>query len=214
MITLRPLQFVDLALKSASDPGVKLNPDGTVKADYFVIATGARVGALVYLLDTYRAQIPFPQQVRAMVREWKTWKSTKIGIEANAYQWALGQQAWEQGVPCVPVSYPGDKVQKWQLATPHFETGRVRIRAVKENGVLVPHPSMRRFVREALDAPFGDHDDTLDAITGLVLMLTSPDFQAKEFHGALTPGYSFATLGGLSPGRRSGDPFDAFKSPF
>lgn len=211
MITLRPIQFVDLALKSAKDPGVKMNVDGTVKADWFVIVTAARINALVYLLDMYRAQIPFPEQVKAIEREHRQWKSYKIGIENHAYQWALGQAAFERGLPVVPVTYPGDKVYKAQLATPHFETGRVRIRAVNENGHLVPHPAFKRFITEALDFPFGDYDDCVDAAVGAVLMCTSEEFLGQEFSGAVTPGFSVVIVGGA---RRRGDPYDQFPSNF
>lgn len=215
MITIRPIQFVDLALKSDKDPGVKLNTDGTVKADWFCLTTAARIGALVYLLDQYRAQIPFPDQVRAIQREHKRWKSYKIGIENHAYQWALGQAAFEKGLPVVPVSFPGDKVFKAQLATPHFETGRVRMRAVMENGRLVPHPCFRRFMLEALDFPFGDHDDTVDSACGAVLMCTSEEFLGQEFAAVTAPGFAFAVSGAGRKGRISGgDQFDVFPSNY
>jgi phage terminase large subunit-like protein len=213
MLTLRPYQFCDLALKSEKDPGVKMNPDGSVRADYFVDATASRTGPLVYLLDLYRAQIPFPEQVRAIAREHHQWKSVKIGVEDVAYQWALGQACWEQGLPVVPVPVPGDKVFKAQLATPHFETGRVRIRGVKENGVLVPHPALRRFVKEALDFPFGEADDTVDAVVGVVLMCTSEEFIGKEYHGSMTKGFGIAIAGGTGRIHR-GDPYDVFRSVY
>jgi phage terminase large subunit-like protein len=213
LITLRPIQFYDLALKSEKDPGVKINPDGTVKADFFCGATAARVGPLVYLLDIYRAQIPFPEQVRRLVIEHHQWKSRVIGIENHAYQWALGQAAWEIGLPVVPVTLPGDKVMKAQLATPHFDSGRVRIRGIKENGVLVPHPALRRFVREALNFPFDETDDTVDAVVGAVVMCTSEEFVGKEFAGAVTKGFGLAIAGGSGRIWR-GDPYDVFRSAY
>jgi hypothetical protein len=211
VLTLRPMQFADLALKSEKDPGVKLNPDGSVKADYFCEATASRTGPLVYLLDMYRGQIPFPEQVKRLGLEHNQWKSSKIGIEDVAYQWALGQAAWDKGLPVVPVPVPGDKVFKAQLATPHFETGRVRLRGVKENGILVPHPALRRFVREALDFPFGDYDDTVDAVVGVVLMCTNEEFIGKEYHGGVSRGFGVVVAGGT--GRRHNiDPYDVFRS--
>lgn len=188
-------------------------PDGTVKANWFCICTACRIKQLVYLLDMYRAQIPFPEQVRALTREHATWHSWKIGIENKAYQWALGQQAWERGLPVVPVDQPGDKVYKWQLATPHFETGRVRIRAVKgPHSYLEPHPAFRRFMKEALDAPFGDYDDTVDAACGAVHMLTGPDFVESEYSGGVQKGFS-VVIGGTSR-RFNTDMFDVFRSSY
>jgi len=221
MIALRPMQFVDLALMSDKGPEAKeirRRPDGTVIADYFCIVTASRVHSLVYLLDMYRAQIPFPDQVRTLVREHHHWHSVKIGIENHGYQWALGQAAWDKGLPVFPVTYPGDKVYKWQLSTPHFETGRVRIRGIKEpNGELVVHPAFKRFISEALDAPYGENDDTLDAVTGVVLMCTGPEFVDAEFSGTVTKGFSIQIAGGT--GRKYGigpirDPYDVFDSTY
>jgi phage terminase large subunit-like protein len=214
LITIRPVQYADLATKSEKDPGVKMLPDGTVRGDWFALCTVARIKQLVYLLDMYRAQIPFPEQVKTLIREHLAWKSWRIGIENIAYQWALGQAAWAQGLPVVPVNAPGDKVFKWQLATPHFETGRVRIRGVKgAQGYLEPHPAFKRFIKEALDAPFGDYDDCLDAVCGAVLMVTGPDFVNSEFSGAMSKGFSVIVAGGT--GRRYNvDQFDEFRSNY
>lgn len=222
MIALRPRQFVDLAILSEHDPQARKNPDGSIKADWFVIATAERVKALVYLLDIYRAQIPFPEQVRVVKREHLYWHSTMVGVENVAFQWALGQAAFEQGVPVVPVKYTGDKLYRAQLATPHFETGRVRIRGVKDsNGQIVAHPAFKRFMREAVDFPYGDHDDTVDAVVGVVLMCTGEEFVAKEYAGSIQPGFSIAIAGGTGRkwnipgvGVAGGSQFDVFKSVY
>lgn len=219
MLVLRPYQFVDLALKSDKDAEVRRRPDGSVIADWFCIATASRVKALVYLLDLYRAQIPFPEQVKVLVREHHNWHSSKIGIENHGYQWALGQAAWDKFLPVFPVTYPGDKVYKWQLGTPHFESGRVRIRGVKEpSGELIVHPAFKRFMVEAMDAPYGESDDTLDAVTGVVLMCTGPEFTDTEFVGGIARGFSIMIAGGTGRqwhiGGRRGDQFDVFPSEY
>lgn len=221
MLVLRPLQFVDLALKSDKDKDkeVRRRPDGTVIADWFCIATASRVKSLVYLLDLYRAQIPFPDQVKALVREHKQWHSVKIGIENHGYQWALGQAAWDKGLPVFPVTYPGDKVYKWQLGTPHFESGRVRIPGVREsNGDLVAAPAFKRFLVEAMDAPYGENDDTLDAVTGVVLMCTGPEFVDMDFSGSISKGFSIQIAGGTGRkwhiGGMHRDPYDVFDSNY
>lgn len=213
MIPINPIQYVDLAIKTEKDPGVKLNPDGTVKADWFVIATGCRVQQQILLLDIFRAQIGFPEQVRAIKQQHLRWKSSKIGIEDVAYQWAIGQQLWESGFPAIPVKSVGDKVFRATLVTPHWETGRVRMRGVKEGDVFLPHPSMKRFVKEAEDFPFGDYDDVLDAVVGLVQMLTDEELMAStQLVVHHQPGMAVAstTRGGAS----RGDPYDVFKSPY
>jgi phage terminase large subunit-like protein len=215
MLTIRPIQFCDLALLSEKDPGVKFDALGNVVADWFCICTAVRIKMLIYLLDMYRAQIPFPEQVKALNREHQMWHSWQIGIEAHGYQWALGQQAWEKGLPVVPVTLPGDKVQKWQLSTPHYETGRVRIRGqMGANGFLSPHPAFKRFIKEALDAPYGDHDDTVDAATGAVYMLTSPDFVNAEPTASMGKGFAVIIAGGTGRRRHIGDPYDCFRSNY
>lgn len=211
MIQLLPLQYCDLALKTEKDPGIKLKADGTADADFFCIATAARIQQLVLLLDLFRTQIQFPDQVRALVTEHHRWKSWKIGIESNAYQWALGQAAWDKGLPVIPVPSTKDKVSRAQLTTPHFETGRVRIRGVLENGVLVVHPSLRRFVTEAIDFPFGDHDDAVDSIVGVIQMCMDEEIMGQKLVASTAPGFSVMVSGGQRPGR---DPFDVFRSPF
>lgn len=215
MITLRPIQYADLALKKENDPAVKILPDGSVRADWFALCTAVRVKQLIYLLDLYRAQIPFPEQVKVLVREHLAWKSFKIGIEDIAYQWSLGQQAWQKGLPVVPVPVPGDKVYKWQLGTPHFETGRVRIRGVLgSHGHLELHPAFKRFYKEAMDAPFGDYDDTVDAVIGAVLMLTGPEFIEQEFAGGMTSGFSVVIAGGTGRRYPIRDQYDVFPSRY
>jgi len=210
MIALRPLQFCDLAVKTEKDPGVKMKPDGTVLADWFVIATGAKINTFLYVLDIFRAQLSFPEQVKAIKREHLHWKSIFVGIEDYAYQWSLGQQAWTEGVPCLPCSYPGDKVYKAQVITNHIETGRVRFRGIKEGNTLVIHPSLRRWMTESRDFPFGDNDDVVDAIVGLIHMAMDEEVVAKQFAGTVTSGYAMAIVGGV----RRGDPFDVIRSNY
>lgn len=210
MITVRPCQYCDLAMKSEQDPGIKLKADGSLDADWFCIATAARIAQLVYILDIYRAQISFPEQVKAIVREHRHWRSWKIGIESNNYQWALGQAVWDKGLPVVPVHSAKDKIQRAQMVTPHFETGRVRIRGVKEVGVLSCHPKLRRFEEEAMDFPFGDYDDVVDAVVGVVQMCLDDEIQGMQPVGSVQSG--FAVVSALGGGRRRGDPFDVFKS--
>jgi len=207
------MQYADLALTDEDTPGITLKPDGTVDADWFVIATAARVGGFCYLLDIYRAQIPFPMQVKMLKQEHQRWHSFKIGIEKNAYQWALGQAAIEKyGLPCVPVVSVNDKVTRAQMITPHFENGQVRLRGVMENGALVAHPALRRFIEEAVDFPFGDSDDVVDAVCGVIQMCYDEEIQAMKPDMSISAGMSVVLTGGRRV--RGGDIFDVFRSEF
>jgi predicted phage terminase large subunit-like protein len=208
-ILLRPLQYCDLALEKEKQPPIKVRPDGTTDKDFFVIATAAKVAAFVYLLDLFRAQITFPDQVKAIVREHKRWHSWKIGIEDNAYQWALGQAVWDKGLPVIPIPSTKDKVARAQLVTPHFETGRVRLRGVKMAGIVVAHPIFEIFESEALDFPNGRNDDTVDAVTGVVQMCMDEEIVGMELH--MVKGSLGVVRGG---GFRRGDPYDVFPSAY
>jgi len=217
VISLRPLLYADLAVKTEHDPGVRLKADGTVDADWFCMAIGAKVQQFIYILDLYRAQITFPEQVRAIIREYHRWKVWKIGIESNNYQWALGQQIWEAGLPAVPLPSSSDKVYRATMVTPHIETGRVRFRGVMENGVLVSHPALRRFFEEAADFPFGDRDDAVDAVVGLIQMATSEEIMGQELALVHKPGYGLVTTSGSYAGgirQHKRDPFDVMVSNY
>lgn len=208
-ILLRPLQYCDLALQKEKQPEVRVRPDGSTDKDWFVIATAARVAAFVYLLDIFRSQLTFPDQVKAIVREHRRWHSWKIGIEDNAYQWALGQAVWDKGLPVMPIPSTKDKVSRAQLVTPHFETGRVRIRGVKLSGVTVSHPVFEIFENEALDFPNGRNDDTVDAVVGVVQMALSEEIIGMELH--MAKGNLGIARGSISRYKR-GDQFDVFPS--
>lgn len=213
MITVRPFQYADLAIKSEDDPGVKILPNGEVEADWFVLTTAFRLGAFCFVLEQYRAQIDFPRQVKVLRQEHRRWHSTKVGIESNAYQWALGQAAIAQNVPCIPIQSQRDKVSRAQMVTPHFETARVRFRGMLENGVWVPHPSLKMCFEEMGDFPFGSTDDCVDSLVGVVQMCFDDEIQETQLVATVTPGLGIAIVGSGGRGR-GGDPFDVFKSPY
>lgn len=212
MITVRPMQYADLAIKSENDPGITMNPDGSVKSDWFVLTTVFRLAQVAYVLEQYRAQIDFPRQVKVLQQEHRRWHSWKVGIESNAYQWALGQAAIEKNVPCVPIVSVKDKVARAQMVTPHFETGRVRFRGMLENGIWVPHPSLKACVEEMNDFPFGANDDCVDSMVGAVQMCFDDEIQGQQLSAVMTPGLSLVIAG--AGGRRGGDPYDVFRSPY
>jgi phage terminase large subunit-like protein len=83
-----------------------------------------------YLLDYYLGHIAFPDQLDK-IEEWHLkWRPMMIGIESNAFQVALEQQASRlTGFPnTVPVFSKGKKEDRILRMSPLFKTGRVRIR--------------------------------------------------------------------------------------
>lgn len=85
----------------------------------------------VYLLDYWLGHIAFPDQL-AKIEEWHLkWRPQLIGVESNAFQRALEQQASRlAGFPnTVPVFSKGKKEERILRMAPLFKAGRVRIRA-------------------------------------------------------------------------------------
>jgi predicted phage terminase large subunit-like protein len=137
------------------DPAVSLSD----KADRFAMALigVAKDGSQAYLLELYADRIPFPDQI-TKIQEWHLkYRPDLIGIESNAYQRALAQQAMRiPGLPpIVPVISKGKKEERILAMAPLFKIGRVRI-----------HRRHRDFIEEwvSYDSSLKNtHDDTLDA---------------------------------------------------
>lgn len=84
---------------------------------------------MAFLLDYWAGHIQFPDQVDT-IREWQLkWRPELIGIEANAYQKVLAQQANRlQGFPgIVPVISKGSKTERLIGLSPTLKIGKLRI---------------------------------------------------------------------------------------
>lgn len=82
-----------------------------------------------FLLDYWKGTIQFPDQVDK-IREYQLkWRPELIGIESNAYQRVLAQQANRlQGFPgIVPVMSKGSKTERLISMSPIFKIGKLRI---------------------------------------------------------------------------------------
>lgn len=115
------------------DPAISLSDE----ADYFAIAVLGLTddNAQAFLLDYFLGRVPFPDQID-LIREWQLkWRPELIGVEANAFQKALVQQAsrLETFPGIVPVysgagrRTGGDKVSRILSMSPLFKIGKVRI---------------------------------------------------------------------------------------
>lgn len=109
------------------DPAISISD----QADFFAIAV---VGVTddneqVYLLDTFLGRVPFPDQVD-LIREWQLkWRPELIGVESNAFQKAIAQQAARLDTfpGIVPVISKGVKNERILTMSPLFKIGKVRI---------------------------------------------------------------------------------------
>jgi predicted phage terminase large subunit-like protein len=115
----------------------------------------------VYLINTFKDKIPFPEQVEMISRWANKYRPMYIGVEANAYQRVLVQQTYRlPGLPnIVSVFTAGrdkeSKKKRIMAMSPLFDAGRVRI-----------HRSQRDFIDQWISYdPTLSHpkDDLLDA---------------------------------------------------
>jgi phage terminase large subunit-like protein len=116
-----------LRLYLGVDPAISLKED----ADNFAMALLGitKDGTQGFLLDYFLGHIAFPDQLDK-IREWQLkYRPELIGIEANAYQVALAQQAARlEGFPgIVPVMSKGKKNDRILSMSPLFKIGKIRI---------------------------------------------------------------------------------------
>lgn len=163
-----------LALRKymAVDPAVSLSD----RADHFCMALVgiSNDNSQAFLLATYKDRIPFPDQVDK-IKEWfLKYRPEYIGIESNAYQRALAQQAERMtGLPpIVPVISRGKKFERILSMAPIFKIGKMRI-----------HKSQKDFIDEwvSYDSTMkNSEDDLLDAVeialgaAGVLLPIYTP----------------------------------------
>lgn len=109
------------------DPAISLSDD----ADHFSMAV---IGITddqeqVFLLDTYKGRVAFPDQID-LIREWQLkWRPELIGVESNAFQKAIIQQTSRLDTfpGIVPVYSKGQKNDRILAMSPLFKIGKVRI---------------------------------------------------------------------------------------
>jgi len=109
----------------------------------------------IYVLDMLRLKARFPEQLAALEHLARHWRPRLIGIEGVAYQAALGQAAWDLGLPVRTQSEARSKAVRIEAAGVHVARGNV----------LLPldQPWAADFRSEAAGYPAGAHDDQLDA---------------------------------------------------
>ncbi|HEX2618258.1 MAG TPA: phage terminase large subunit [Flavobacteriales bacterium] len=110
------------------DPAVSIADD----ADDFAMAVigVTHDGDQAFLVDYYLGHIPFPEQVDKIAEWHLKWRPEMIGVESNAFQRALEQQASRlPGMPpVVPVFAKGKKEERILAMGPMFKLGKVRVR--------------------------------------------------------------------------------------
>jgi predicted phage terminase large subunit-like protein len=138
------------------DPAISLSD----RADQFAMAVVGitKDRTMGFVLDTYLGRIEFPDQLD-LIQTWLLkWRPTYIGIESNAYQKALVQQATRlDGFPnIIPVMSKGKKNERILTMSPVFKTGKIRL-----------HHTQNEFIDQWVSfdpEKKNQHDDLLDAV--------------------------------------------------
>lgn len=146
----------DLEMYIGVDPAISLSET----ADRFAMACIAKRpdGSQAYLYDIYAGRIPFPEQLEKIQEWFIKYRPVYIGIESNAFQQALAQQAMRmEGLPpIIPMFAKGQKSIRILSMAPSFKIGRIQIRE-----------DHRDFIDEWLDYDSqirNPKDDCLDAV--------------------------------------------------
>jgi phage terminase large subunit-like protein len=147
--------YYDLDIYMGVDPAISLSD----RADQFAMAVigVTKDRSQAFILDLYAGRIEFPDQLD-LIQTWLLkWRPIYIGIESNAFQVALAQQAARlDGFPnIVAVISKGKKNERILSMSPVFKTGKIRI-----------HDSHRDFIDQwvAFDPEKKNQkDDLLDA---------------------------------------------------
>jgi predicted phage terminase large subunit-like protein len=141
----------EMAIYMGVDPAISK----AATADYFaLVVVGLDDAYTIWILETYRDRLDFPEQVQLIKSKAAQWDPGEIRIENQFYQIALVQTLMEEsGLPVVGSRATGDKTTRIVAMSPHFENGRIRVRR-----------DMHELEAEYLAFPRGAHDDLLDAL--------------------------------------------------
>jgi predicted phage terminase large subunit-like protein len=133
---------------------------------YAVFQTWGRRGPDKYLLDQYRAQIGFTEQLnmfRACVGKWPDLNAKWVEKKANGAALIATLQKEIAGI--VPVEPKGSKEARAEAVSPQIESGNV----------YLPDPSIAPwigdFIEECAMFPNGAHDDQVDAMSQALMKL-------------------------------------------
>lgn len=132
--------------------------EGDEDGSHVVGQTWGRVGGNFFLLDQYRDQVEFPDQLEAIRAARQQWsQATEIRIEKKA-NGAAAIAMLRDSIPGItPVSPMGSKVIRFEAVSPYFKSGNVYL------------PSRRRYswvgdyVHEITTFPGSKSDDQVDA---------------------------------------------------
>ena len=153
-------QSWDLAVKG--DPG----------SDYVVGLVAARRGADIFLLDRFKAQMSFPETLRAIRTLCARHPQARtILVEDTANGPAVIETLTHEIPGIIAITPKGGKAERAAACAPRVEAGNVYLpRPTAPNGRRVPARAwVDDFIEQLAVFPKGTHDDDVDAFTQLLL---------------------------------------------
>lgn len=181
----------DLNFYVGVDPAISLADD----ADRFSLAVIAltKNNEQAYLVDQFAGRIPFAEQLEKIAEYNQLYHPVMIGVEANAYQAALAQQALRLPgmLPIAQLLARGKKSERILSMAPVFRLGRVKIRRDHVD-----------FINEWIDYDSmlkNPKDDCLDAVeialrAAGALLPGMPDIEPRVFEPGEEPPVSLQDL--------------------
>lgn len=163
----------DLDIYAACDPAL------AGQDEFVTLVIGVTRDNHVLVLDFFGGHLDFPPQVQHIKKLSEDWLPRVIGVEANAYQAALGQHVRREIlVPIRQVSHTrdggsGGRAKPRIVAmAPYVEGGQILLRAATETepGTMAPeigikvHAKHWPLYEQATEYPMSSHDDRLDCL--------------------------------------------------
>lgn len=155
-------EFFKMHEKAGFDKFIGVDPASSLAddADHFVICVVgvSKIDATVFLLDLWMGRLPFAEQLQ-IISDWHLiHRPHLIGVESNAYQAVLAQQAARMAnlPPVVPMLAKGKKAERILAMSPLFRVGKCRVRETE-----------RDFINQWLNYDTtlkNPEDDCLDAV--------------------------------------------------
>lgn len=124
--------------------------------DYSVCTTWGITNGGFYLLDVYRAKVPFPELQQAVKSLYEKWHPSIVLIEDKASGQSLIQVLQrETRIPIKAVQVDKDKITRAHVITPLVEGGKVFLPKL--------HPLLEDVLGEFSRFPMDKHDDIVDS---------------------------------------------------
>ena len=145
-------------------------------ADYFALAVAGRVNNRIYLLDLLRTRSPLEMQLEMIKDKYAIYNPDEIVIEAGGSQLYFVEYIKSNTMFNIATPdknwHRSDKKTKFEVAAAHLNASRALIPGYKDDlGRWTPTNAFIVFLEEWTQFPSGLHDDSIDAVAGVISSL-------------------------------------------